>query len=104
MSKKINGFSPLGYSPYANRSSTVEQDALQSARVEKSAEPRAAEPVDQRKEAAASAPNDLSRAEQRMILRAFPENPDLSLRLYGPNRDAQTINPGAVGNQIDVQG
>lgn len=104
MSKKINGFNPLGYSPYSARTPGVNRDALQSASVDKTAAASAARRPDDQDGSSSGSSDTLSTAERRMILRAFPENPDLSLRLYGPNRDAQTINPGAVGNQLDVQG
>ena len=104
MSKKINGFSPLGYSPYSARTPGVDRDALKSASVDKTSAAGATRGAGDRNGSSSGSSDRLSTAEQRMILRAFPENPDLSLRLYGPNRDAQTINPSAVGNQLDVQG
>jgi hypothetical protein len=104
MSKKINGFIPLGYSPYSARPSSVDRKALQSAHVNGAATADATRSAGNRDGASPRSSDSLSTAERRMILRAFPENPDLSLRLYGPNRDAQTINPSAVGNQLDVQG
>lgn len=104
MSKKINGFSPLGFSPYNARSSNVDRSALQSARVEQGAATEPARGAQDENASTSRHTEDLSTAERRMILRAFPEDPDLSLRLYGPNRDAQTVNPSAVGGQIDVHG
>lgn len=104
MSKKINGFSPLVYSPYSARTPGLDRKALQSASVDKTAATSATRRADNQGGSSSGSSDSLSTAERRMILRAFPENPDLSLRLYGPNRDAQTINPGAVGNQLDVQG
>lgn len=104
MSKKINGFSPLGYSPYANRSSNIDRASIQSASIEQADKARPSGDVRDHHSTSSGAPIDLSSAERRMIRRTFPENPDLTLRLYGPNRDAQTINPGAVGKQLDVHG
>ncbi len=104
MSKKINGYSPLGYSPYSTRAPNLDRASIQSANVEKAAKARPSGDVRDRNSSMPSQSGDLSSAERRMIRRAFPEDPDLSLRLYGPNRDAQTINPSAVGNQLDVQG
>lgn len=46
----------------------------------------------------------LSRVEQRMIERYFPKSEAMTLRLYGANRSAQTLNPGAVGGHLDVEG
>ena len=104
MSKKINGYSPLGFSPYSTRASGLDRASIQSASVEKAAKSQPSGDVRDRDPSPAGKSGDLSSAERRMIRRAFPEDPDLSLRLYGPNRDAQTINPSAVGNQLDVQG
>lgn len=55
-------------------------------------------------QAAQAAAEGLSAAEQQMIDRYFPASSDLSMRLYGPGRNEQTINPGAVGRHLDVSG
>ena len=52
----------------------------------------------------AAGPERLSRVEQQMIERYFPKSEAMTLRLYGANRNAQTINPGAVGGHLDVRG
>lgn len=104
MSKKINAYGSLGFSPYTARGNNVDRAAMQSARVEKTAPSRSNGGVDERGTAPSDPAGELTTAEQRMILRQFPEDPDLALRLYGPNRDEQTLNPGAVGKQLDVQG
>jgi hypothetical protein len=49
-------------------------------------------------------PEGLSRVEQQMIERYFPKSETMTLRLYGANRSAQTLNPGAVGTHLDVRG
>lgn len=46
----------------------------------------------------------LSPVEQQMIERYFPASESMTLRLYGANRNTQTINPGAVGGHLDVRG
>jgi hypothetical protein len=46
----------------------------------------------------------LSAQEQRMIEEKFPEDPELSMRLYGQQRDARTVRGRAVGENIDVVG
>ena len=53
---------------------------------------------------APSAADGLSTVEQQMIDRYFPASETLSMRLYGANRGAETINPGAVGSHLDVRG
>jgi hypothetical protein len=37
-----------------------------------------------------------------MIDRYFPPQPKLALRLYGPGREAQAVNPTAVGGRLDL--
>ncbi|MEM1042277.1 MAG: hypothetical protein AAGI91_06555 [Bacteroidota bacterium] len=44
----------------------------------------------------------LSIAEQQMIDRYFPPRPEMTLRLYGPGREAQTVSPGALGGRLDL--
>jgi hypothetical protein len=39
-----------------------------------------------------------------MIQQYFPESPQLTLRLYGPNRNTQTLHPDALGSRLDVRG
>ncbi|QXD16038.1 hypothetical protein GQ464_003565 [Rhodocaloribacter litoris] len=46
----------------------------------------------------------LSAEEQQMIDREFPPRPALTLRLYGPGRQGQTVNPAALGTRLDVRG
>lgn len=47
---------------------------------------------------------DLSEAESRMIHDFFPESEQMKLRLYGPGRKAETMNPNAVGRRLDLRG
>lgn len=54
-------------------------------------------------ESAASV-QELSAAEREMIQQKFPQDPDLSMRLYGPNRSTQQVNPGVLGQNLDVSG
>ncbi|GIV59766.1 MAG: hypothetical protein KatS3mg043_0855 [Rhodothermaceae bacterium] len=39
-----------------------------------------------------------------MIDREFPPRPTLTLRLYGPGQQGQTVNPAALGTRLDVRG
>ena len=52
----------------------------------------------------AAGPQRLSQVEQQMIERYFPKTEAMTLRLYGANRSAQTLNPGAVGGHLDIRG
>lgn len=47
---------------------------------------------------------DLSDAETKMIRNYFPESEQMKLRLYGPNRRAESVNPNAVGQRLDLRG
>ncbi len=47
---------------------------------------------------------DLSNAESRMIDRYFPESEEMTLRLYGPDQKAESVNPNAVGSRLDLRG
>ena len=49
-------------------------------------------------------PSGLEPAEREMIGRYFPESPSMSMRLYGPNSQSRTVNPGALGTRLDLQG
>ncbi len=51
-----------------------------------------------------TAQSDLSAQEQQMIKENFPEDPELSMRLYGRGRDAQTVSSNTVGGNLDVTG
>ncbi len=53
---------------------------------------------------AAARSEALTPSEEQMIAQQFPEKPDVTLRVYGPQRQAQTVNPGAVGGRLDVRG
>ncbi len=53
---------------------------------------------------AASGHEGLNSVEKQMIDRYFPTSETITMRLYGANRSAETINPGAVGSHLDVQG
>jgi len=46
----------------------------------------------------------LTTQEREAIEENFPEDPELSMRLYGRGRGAQTVNPNAVGGNLDVTG
>jgi len=45
----------------------------------------------------------LSDAERAALARAFPEAPALALRLYGPQRQATTVAPPALGTRLDLR-
>ncbi|MDX1532320.1 MAG: hypothetical protein R3362_12390 [Rhodothermales bacterium] len=75
------------------------QAAQQSAHPQAPAEPRA--PAAPAAEAARA--DGLTTAERTAIARYFPEQPQVTLRLYGPGRDVQTVRPDAVGGRLDLR-
>jgi hypothetical protein len=48
--------------------------------------------------------SDLTTQERQMIEENFPEDPELSMRLYGRGRDAKTVSSNTVGENLDVTG
>lgn len=48
--------------------------------------------------------DELTVEEQAMIEENFPEDPELSMRLYGRSRNTHTVDPAAVGGNLDVTG
>ncbi len=57
-----------------------------------------------RPDAAAARPAALSAAEEQSIRGQFPQSPALSMKLYGPQARPHTVNPGALGTRLDLQG
>lgn len=51
-----------------------------------------------------TAQSDLTTQEQQMIEENFPEDPELSMRLYGRGRDTTTVSSNNVGGNLDVTG
>ena len=102
MSNRIN--------PYSNALNRYQQvsrpDAGQGGaeQVQRSQAPNPPQRTETVAPAAKTTPQDLSRAEQQMINRYFPESEAMTLRVYGANRNAQTINPGALGSRLDLKG
>ncbi len=85
MSYGVNAYRPSGIQSYAKAAEmTAPQPAAQSA--------------------APKAAADLSRDEDEMIRKFFPGSESMSLRLYGPERTARTVNPHALGSRFDMQG
>lgn len=96
MSNRINPYRHNVYRP---------QSASQPNRAE--AAQKAEAPAEAQRSSEAPEPEamkDLSRPEQKMIQRYFPDNPDLSMRLYGADRNEQQVNPEALGSHIDLRG
>lgn len=48
--------------------------------------------------------SDLTAQEQQMIEENFPEDPELSMRLYGRGRSTETVASNSVGSNLDVTG
>lgn len=94
MNNTIPPFRQTGLQAYqqaARKAGPVQQEA--AAEASQAEQPKAAA----RSEA-------LTPSEEQMIAQQFPEKPDISLRVYGPQRQAQTVDPGAIGSRLDVRG
>jgi hypothetical protein len=48
--------------------------------------------------------SDLTAQEEKMIEENFPEDPELSMRLYGRGRGTETVASNTVGSNLDVTG
>lgn len=81
----LHPYRPVGQTPDVQRPAAASTEATQATRQ-------------------TPASNGLSRTEQQMIDRYFPPAPALTLRLYGPGRATQDVNPGAVGSRLDLKG
>ncbi len=65
--------------------------------------PADAKPAQTSAAASTAAPSGgLSADEQRMIDRYFPPAPELTQRLYGPDREAHAVQPDAIGGRLDL--
>jgi hypothetical protein len=85
--------------PYQSRAALFGQ--MQARQAAQTAPAAAQLPPAQIDRAAASAA--VAPAEQQRIQRAFPDQPALSMKLYG-RTDAQTIAPGSLGSRLDLRG
>lgn len=98
-----------GRAAYAQQHAHAPQKASRPAAPAQSDAATSAQAAEQARPTASSAPTkaaegDLTAQEQQMIDQHFPEKPELAMRLYGPGRNTQTVNPGAVGSRLDVRG
>ena len=46
----------------------------------------------------------ITSAEQEMIEQFFPPVKDIAIRVYGPERGQETLNPAGKGKKLDIQG
>ena len=99
MNNRINLYRNNLVQPFGQPAQRSEGPVREAGRVQESGAPAAARP-----RPVAVVQEGLSLVEQQMIERYFPKSEAMTLRLYGANRSAQTINPGAVGGQLDVRG
>jgi hypothetical protein len=91
-----------GRAAYAPSSPTQESDGSASSSEETSATDASIQPQNTAFEEASE--NGLTVQEEQMIEEKFPEDPELSMRLYGRGRDAEMVRSSAVGENIDVTG
>lgn len=102
MSNDIGSFHPSNFNPYQRVGRNTQVPAQPSTGAEDAQ--KADEAHTPTNSDASTEAQSLSAAEREMIERKFPSNPDLSMRLYGPNRDTQTVNPSVLGNNLDMRG
>jgi hypothetical protein len=95
MNNRINAYQQTRLDHYQRVSSPAASTPAAAPQATKPASPAGRTP---------SATSPLSTDEQQMIQQYFPESPQLTLRLYGPNRNAQTLHPDALGSRLDVRG
>ena len=95
MNNRINAYQQTRLDHYQRVSSPAASTPAAAPQATKLASPAGRTP---------SATSPLSTDEQQMIQQYFPESPQLTLRLYGPNRNTQTLHPDALGSRLDVRG
>lgn len=102
----INSSHAAGHAAYTRQThSSQEAEQAQSSEEADAASSKQDAPKDTFQSTAQStAEDDLSAQEREMIKDNFPEDPELSMRLYGRSRDAQTVNPDTLGNNLDMTG
>lgn len=84
--------------PYQSRAALFGQmQTRQAAQAAPAAAPRPPAQLQQ-----ATAPAAVAPAEAQRIERAFPEQPALSMKLYGRTSSAQTVAPGSLGHRLDL--
>ena len=96
MSNGIYGYNAArinAYRPVEKTADSARETA--AARTNDPATPTAARPI---------LGADLSSDEARMISQHFPPAPQMTLRLYGPGRQAHSVNPNGVGSRLDIKG
>lgn len=103
MSHQIQGYGPSRALQYAQpRQANEQQQARQAQETEAPKQTEQKTPsstVD-----ALAARQDLSTAEQQMIRREFPEKPEMTQRIYGANRQTQSMDAARLGRRLDVRG
>ena len=90
-----------GVNPSQESSSAASSPEKSASNPEKSSEAQQATGPAEAQEAS---DDTLTTQEREAISENFPEDPELSMRLYGRGRGAQTVNPNAVGGNLDVTG
>jgi len=100
--KPKNSTHAAGQAAYAHRSSRQEGAEAPSSSEEAGETDPSAEPQDTTFQKTSE--SGLTEQEQRVIEENFPEDPELSMRLYGRGRDTETVRGSAVGENIDVTG
>ena len=90
-----------GVNPSQESSGAASDPEKSASSAEKSSE---TQPTSSPAEAQDASDDALTTQERKAIEENFPEDPELSMRLYGRGRGAQTVNPNSVGSNLDVTG
>lgn len=91
-----------GHAAYT-RGSSASQETAQSTSASEETNEASSSPEPQDTALQKTAQSDLTSQEQQMIKENFPDDPELSMRLYGRGRDARTVS-STVGENLDVTG
>lgn len=93
-----------GRAAYTRGASPSQQSAASTPASEKAAESASSSKTQTDTALQKTAESDLSTEEQQMIEENFPEDPELSMKLYGRGRGSKTVRSNSVGGNLDVTG
>jgi len=83
---------------------TSSQGPSESSSPSQSAEAKQARAPSNDGSAEKPADDPLTTEERKAIKENFPEDPELSMRLYGRGRGTETVSPGGLGENLDITG
>lgn len=99
----VNPSHAAGRAAYT-RHTNPSQEAAQSSSSREAESSSSAQEEPDDPSAAGEKQGTLTSEERAMIEENFPDDPELSMRLYGRGQDTKTVRPDAVGHNLDVTG